>query len=705
MKKIITCLALALCTTGAFAQYYLNTYNGVGTNPRGLNNDPEQPFGAAGVTAADGYSSVIANGTSTLSWSPVQTIPFPFDFDGAPVTQYKVSTSGVLTFTTSATTVPSFTNATIPNATIPDKSVMVWGLQGGAGGSTNDGVISKTHGTAPYRQHWINFASYGAPGASGSQWTYWGIVLEETTNNIYVADLRTFTTPLSLTIGVQVNSTTAVSVAGAPNTPSLVTNGGNASDPTDNMYYGFVQGTRPNDDIEMFTLGLTNVGPAFTIAGTLYNHGADTLNSYDLSWTVDNGVTVNTATITSSILPGASGTFSHPTVWNTTPGAYSLKVYSRAPNGNVDPHNDYDTLSAQLNIGTGNSVSKNPLLEEFTTAPCQFCPDGAVQVEAALAATPAAIAVGLHACFGTDAMTIPEAVTYCQAFATGAPTATIDRVLFPGEARVAISRAGGAWVTRTATQATLGSPVDVTLIGSYNATTRQVNVDLTANFVDFESGDLRVTLFVVEDHVRGVGAGYNQVNAYNGVAGHPYFGAGNPIVNYDHRHVLRDVYPTNDAWGDNTVIPSTPALNTPYTKNHTFNLNSAWNADSVSLVGFVSYYNANAGQREVLNAVEVKLGNIPTTVDEIKKDANSLNIYPNPTADLTNIAFNLSKPSAVTLTVRDITGKEVMSQNFGMLANGQQMIAVNVANLSNGIYFTTLQIGDEIITKKITVNK
>lgn len=697
MKKIITCLAVVLCTSSAFAQYYSNIYNPAGVNPRGLNNDPEQPLGNTA-----GYTTLSAANNLTLSWSAIQTLPFPFDFNGLPVTQYKVSNSGVLTFTTSATTVPSFTNATIPNATIPDNSVLIWGLQQLGG---NDAIGANTFGTAPNRQHWIDFLSFSAPGATGQQWTYWGIVLEETTNNIYLVDKRTLTTPLTLTLGVQVDSTTAFQIASAPNTPSLVTNGGSASDATDNVYYGFVNGTRPNDDIEMWSIGTTNVGAVFTVTGSLYNAGADTLKSFDLSWTNNGGTTVNTSTITTSIPPQTIGSFSHPTTWNTVPGAYTLEVYSSLPNSNVDPNNEYDTLSISLNIGSGISVDKKPLIEEFTTAPCQFCPDGAVQVEAALAATPSAIAVGVHACFGTDAMTIPEASTYCSAFGSGAPTATIDRVLFPGQTNVAISRSGNAWLTRTATQATLGSPVDVILTGLYDTTNRQVNVDLAASFVDFVGGDIRVTLFVVEDHVRGVGSGYNQVNAYNGVAGHPYFGAGNPVVNYDHRHVLRDVYPTNDAWGDATVIPTKPELNTPYTKNHNFTLSTAWDADSVSLVGFVSYYNADVGQREVLNAVEVKLSNIPTSVAEIEKDASSLNIYPNPTADITNMTFNLSTPSAVSLVIRDITGKEVLSQNFGMMATGQQKIAVNATNLSNGIYFATMHIGSELVTRKITVNK
>lgn len=109
MKRLLSTLSLlVLFSVGANAQYYFNTINPAGQNPGNLNNDPEQPFGATGVTAANGYSSIIANGTTTLTWSSAQTIPFNFSFNGQAVTSYIVSNTGVLTFTTSATTVPLY---------------------------------------------------------------------------------------------------------------------------------------------------------------------------------------------------------------------------------------------------------------------------------------------------------------------------------------------------------------------------------------------------------------------------------------------------------------------------------------------------------------------------------------------------------------------------------------------------------------------
>ncbi|MBL4708240.1 MAG: Omp28-related outer membrane protein, partial [Flavobacteriales bacterium] len=677
----------------AFSQYYYNSFPTAGINPGGLNMDAEFPFGQGLPT---GWTTIIGPSVATPAWSPNQTIPFTFNFDAGAVTQYKVSSTGVLTFTTAATAVPGATSAALPSASIPDKSVCLWGIQASG---TNDYVVTKTFGTAPNRQHWVFFTSHAL---GGSGWSYWSIVMEETTDNIYIVDQRHSGTTGGVSMGIQINSTTAETV-GANVLPIAGAN----SAASDNAYYEFVQGVRPADDIELLSLNFTtaNPGVANPIQGMIKNAGSDTLLTYTMTWSADGGATSNSSIITQTILPGATALFNHPTQWTPVGGVYNFEVYTSLPNGNTDANMTNDSITVGIVATSGNSVTKNPLLEEFTTAPCQFCPDGAVVVEAVLVATPSVVAVGEHACFGTDAMTIPEASAYCAAFGNGAPTACVDRVLYAGETSVAFSRGGGAWGNRAASQATLGSAVDVTLTGTYNSVTRQVNVDMNANFVDYAVGDLRVTLFVVEDHVRGVGSGYNQVNAYNGVAGHPYFGAGSPITNYDHRHVLRDVYPTTDAWGDNTVIPSAPALNTLYTKNNTFNLNTLWNADSVYLVGLVSYFDANVGQRQVLNAVQVKLNNLITSIDQVKRDAASLSIYPNPTNSLTNLEINLEKSVPMSVVVFDLAGKKLLSKNYGVMAAGNQRVQFDVSNLSSGIYYVNLQIGNEVITRKISVIK
>ena len=60
----------------------------------------------------------------SFNWSSVDTIPFNFNFNGSPVSTFKVSSSGVLTFTTNAGIAPTAANASIPDPGIPNNSIM-----------------------------------------------------------------------------------------------------------------------------------------------------------------------------------------------------------------------------------------------------------------------------------------------------------------------------------------------------------------------------------------------------------------------------------------------------------------------------------------------------------------------------------------------------------------------------------------------------
>ena len=170
MKKITFLFMVLILVSGlVFGQaYYYIPHVGAGQNPGGLNTDNEDPTGGLPAT----WTEILAT-SATPQWSTNQTIPFSFNFNGSAVTEYKVSNSGVLTFSTSVTAVPGFTNDYIPSSSIPDQSVMVWGIQGTG---TNDGIATKTFGIPPNRQHWIFFASYTL-----YDYTYWSIVLEEGT--------------------------------------------------------------------------------------------------------------------------------------------------------------------------------------------------------------------------------------------------------------------------------------------------------------------------------------------------------------------------------------------------------------------------------------------------------------------------------------------------------------------------------------------
>ena len=238
MKKITLLIAALFTGSVAFAQYYyLPAQAG---NPGGLNNDTEKPF--LTDMAALGWADV--QGTSSTDvWSSNQTIPFSFTFNGSGKTSYKVSTTGILTFDLTATSVPSSSNGGLPSTSIPDNSICLWGLEVSG---NNDHIGSKTFGTAPNRQHWISFFSASNPTSSQTNYTYWSIVLEESSNKIYVVDQQNRRAP-DYTIGVQFSSASAVFHPASPSVSAIA--GRSVTTPADNVYYTFSPGAQPGFDL------------------------------------------------------------------------------------------------------------------------------------------------------------------------------------------------------------------------------------------------------------------------------------------------------------------------------------------------------------------------------------------------------------------------------------------------------------------------
>lgn len=238
LRNLIIAAAL-FSFPAAHAQYYQSGSVAPG-NPGGLNTDSDVYFK---TVAPPPGSTILVNypyaKNYTLQYTPSQTIPFAFNFNGGPVTQYKISTSGYITFSKTAVTPVGPSNVALPTATLPDSSICVWGL---AGASDGGQVYTKVYGTSPNRQLWIVYWFSGNPTDTNSQ-NMWSIVLEETTNNIYMVDMWGNITndpagkynPLHLTVGLQVNPTTGYQVSASPNLISHTWSPGNS----ENIYYEF----------------------------------------------------------------------------------------------------------------------------------------------------------------------------------------------------------------------------------------------------------------------------------------------------------------------------------------------------------------------------------------------------------------------------------------------------------------------------------
>ena len=78
-------------------------------------------------------------------------------------------------------------------------------------------------------------------------------------------------------------------------------------------------------------------------------------------------------------------------------------------------------------------------------------------------------------------------------------------------------------------------------------------------------------------------------------------------------------------------------------------------------------------------------------------------MYPNPVRSQATLSFNVKDNGNVSYQVFDMTGRMVMSQNLGRMAEGQHQVSVNAENLSTGSYILRLSQGANATSVKFMV--
>jgi hypothetical protein len=93
-----------------------------------------------------------------------------------------------------------------------------------------------------------------------------------------------------------------------------------------------------------------------------------------------------------------------------------------------------------------------------------------------------------------------------------------------------------------------------------------------------------------------------------------------------------------------------------------------------------------------------------TGINETPMASNvNVSIYPNPVSSQATISFELNEGSNVSYQVFDMTGRMVMNQNMGRLAEGEHTISINAENLSSGSYILRLSQGAKTNAVKFMV--
>jgi hypothetical protein len=694
MKKLLLIAGLFCGVQYSNAQYFNIPFANAGQNPGGVNPDGENPYPS---TSNVGWNAIWnGDATATPDYLAEQTIPFAFKFNGASVTKYTPSNFGTISFDAGTPSVKpaAFSNLSLPNANIPDNSVCALGVKpmSVVSGTTTykSAVMTKTYGTAPNRQHWIWFNFFSEANIN-SGWTYWGIVLEESSNNIYIVDMKTLcvtsagalcSNNVKMSLGVQVNSTSAYNVAGSPNVGALQTTQ-NIFTSADNSYYQFIQGSQPSKDLKgvkvvMAPYQMTTSGP-ITCTAKFMNYGSATVTSCDLNYSIDGGAVVTAPVSSVNIASLATADLSHATKWTpTSVGKFTIKIWASNINGNADENLTNDTAVMQINV-VDKFAPRKMLNEIFTSSTCGPCKAGNANY--------LTVTTGK-----TQHSTIKYQVNWPG---TGDPYCTQevrDRVSYYAINSVPRMECDGGWDGNAASFTSAlydqfsSKPSFLEITGNVSLTWKnKVTADITLNpLADFASSNLKLHAVITEGTTFWNKKSNGETQFEDVMKKMITTSAGSALSPLTKDAPVNKS--VNFAFAGNYRLPLDGSV-AQHINHATENSVETWN--DLAVVVFVQ----DATTKEVLQSET-----FPIALTSVETLEQGIQLYPNPANDMFNLKVASLTSEKASITVSNLKGQVVYQ---GSLVDGKAQI--NVENMSEGMYVVNINSGSRNLNTKLVV--
>ncbi|MES2397513.1 MAG: M43 family zinc metalloprotease [Bacteroidota bacterium] len=156
-----------------------------------------------------------------------------------------------------------------------------------------------------------------------------------------------------------------------------------------------------------------------------------------------------------------------------------------------------------------------------------------------------------------------------------------------------------------------------------------------------------------------------------------------------------------------TAMTTGTTQTTPYIPD----TNTVWKTANVSLSTYststnvlIKIVNVTDGGNN-LYIDNINLGAIPTGIEVQDATNYSLLIYPNPASISFTIEYLLPKSENIFYEIMDITGRKITSSAIIKQSEGFHQVSVQTGDLSDGMYYVKMKIGNQIVTKKILITK
>lgn len=243
-------------------------------------------------------------------------------------------------------------------------------------------------------------------------------------------------------------------------------------------------------------------------------------------------------------------------------------------------------------ISATTGASKNVILETAVGSNLPFAPDAYCIQNGLEVNNTQLIIINNHNGnnFGVAPLKYLSNDQWISTYITGFPQATIDRAPYNN----AIPQGRNNWqaaINSRGTSANYQLNMDIEQIG------QSLNIRLIGKALTNLFGEYRFNVMVVEDSVI-----QNQRNYYTS-GNCSFMSSGDPIVNFPHRNVLRAFLGTE--WG--MYKCNNPLVNQLDTMNFSYTIPTNFNKKNLKIIGVIQKYDANSGQREIMNSLRISL--------------------------------------------------------------------------------------------------
>ena len=339
------------------------------------------------------------------------------------------------------------------------------------------------------------------------------------------------------------------------------------------------------------------------------------------------------------------------------------------------------------NFWAGAQVQRTSVLEEFSTANCQYCPEGYEIIKKALSSHPNTIWLVHHAGFFTDDITIPasERLTFLYGTNAFAPAYMIDRTV-QSETYTDYSP-----VWPISDSATISAQLDelaaipcFTTVAinnlNYDIATRTVSATIQGQISgDFDANLIRLTIYLIEDSII-----------------MPQASTTRTIQNYVHMHAVRDC--VTNIFGDTLVTDSDGV----YSYNLEYTVPQKAIASHCRLVAILHNYKAtNLTLNNILNATSTDgylCANSAGIENYHKMEKPGISIFPNPASEY---AIVETDGDIRRITVSSLNGKIMLYDEVC----SSPIYHIDTRHWTNGIYLLSITTDNGTTTQKMIINK